>query len=645
MTPLPSIPSAPVLVFGGTTEGREAVRVLDMAGSLFLYSTREAWQDVQSRHGHRLTGALDAGAMTALCQQADVRLVVDAAHPFAATLHQTVDDVARRLCIPVVRFERQYPDLSLPCVPCATYDDALRRMRRDGVRRLLALTGVQTIPRLRSFWAEDGTECWFRILDRPASWQLAKAEGFPADHLLTDSSPSLPDVEAIVTKESGLSGGFAEKVALATRLRVPLYVVRRPPLPATWTTVTGEHGLRRAVEMLCPGFFPLRSGFTTGSCAAAAAVAALQVLLGRDHPQNVRFRLPDGELMEMPVARTSRGDTWAEAHVVKDAGDDPDVTDGTTIVVRVSFGSYGPSPKSPSPYGPSPLHLPYGEASSHLCGEKSFIQSDTSYSPPSKGGAGGRTCRGRVFLTGGEGVGRVTLPGLGLPVGAAAINPVPQQMIRDNLGALYGGPLDVQVSVPEGRRLAERTFNPRVGVVGGISIIGTRGIVQPFSSQAFVEAIRRQLEVAWATGAREAVFCSGARSEDAVRQLRPDLPAAAFVHYGNFVGEALTAAHDVGFRRATLAIMVGKAVKLAAGNLNTHSHQVLMDRDFLVRLAADAGCSADADKAIREINLARELPQRLTQDDWQRLAAAITDACHRTAAPLFPKGELIVILL
>ena len=335
----------------------------------------------------------------------------------------------------------------------------------------------------------------------------------------------------------------------------------------------------------------LRTGLSTGSCATAAAVAALRVLLGGDAPRSVWFTLPrDGE-RSMDILRTEHGRGWAEATVRKDGGDDPDATHGALIRVRVAFAA------TPG-----------------------------------------------IAFRGGEGVGRVTLPGLGLEVGEPAINPVPRRMMAQNLRRLYQGGLEVTVSVPEGRNIARRTFNEKVGVVGGISILGTTGIVHPFSHEAFVECMRREMEVALAMKLPRLVLNSGKRSELAIRARYPALPDQAFIHYGNFIGDALRLAQQLGVRRLTLGVMMGKAVKLAAGFDNTHSHQVTMDRQFVSRLAQEAECSAQSIGLIANINMARQLITDLPPSDLERLSALISRRCHATASRIYG-GELEFILL
>lgn len=586
-----------ILVFGGTTEGRLAVSVLDAAGRTFYYSTRGDSQEIACKNGVRLSGGMTAQQIESFCGRNGIRLIVDAAHPFASLLHENISVAARAAGIPVVRVERIYPPLGDDVTRCLDYDDAMRKMENDGVKRLLALTGVQTMKALKPFWS--GHDCFFRILDRAESVRTAEALGFPADRLLYyhaagEVAQAVEDIrpDAILTKESGVSGGLTEKIDAAKKYGVRIYVVCRPSMPEGFIVVTGRYGLRRTVERLLPDFFPLRSGVTTGTCATAAAVAAVKCLVGEECADEAEVELPDGEIITVPVKETGRRGGSAYAVVVKDAGDDPDVTHLHEIAVAAAFSE---------------------------------------------------THEG-IRLLGGEGVGTVTLPGLGLPVGGPAINKVPRMMIEHNAGKVYSGGLDITVSVPGGEELAKRTFNPKVGVEGGISIIGTSGIVMPFSAEAFVEAIRREIEVGLAVGAERIVINSGARSERFVRCLYPALPLQAFVHYGNFIGETIKAASVSGVRRLDMGIMIGKAVKLAEGNLDTHSHKVTMNRDFIMSLACDAGCSDAALDAIANISLAREL-WNLPHDDAAKLSAAIVGRCMNWCSPLLPGGVLTIMLL
>lgn len=585
-----------ILILGGTTEGRMAVKVADEAGRRFWYSTRGDLQQVESRNGVHVTGAMDAEAMTAFCREHEIRLIVDAAHPFASRLHETVSEVSQTLSIPTVRLERTYPEHTPDIIWCNSYADAIGRLEKAGVENLLALTGVQTIPALKDYWSKH--KCIFRVLDREESVELARNAGFNTDNLvfygkgldlelMREVNP-----QAVITKESGLSGGFIEKAHAARELGIPLYTVCRPQLPDGFITVTGEYGLRKEIERLAPGFYELRTGFTTGACATAAAKAALTALLSGEDQTQIRFSIPNGEVFTLPVQDCRISKDWAQASVVKDAGDDPDVTNGCKICVKVALS------REPG------IH---------------FLQ--------------------------GEGVGRITLPGIGLEVGEPAVNPVPRRMITQELSALYEGGLDVTVSVPGGEELAKKTFNPKLGIVDGISIIGTLGVVRPFSDEAFVEAIRREVEVAKAVGTPRLVINSGARSERFVKELYPDLPAQAFVHYGNYIGDTVRIAGELGFQEVTMGLMIGKAVKLAAGMLDTHSREGVMDKKFIRKMAREAGCSWRIRRAIGRITLARELWTLIPAKHIGSFASVVISHCHTHCDSLLPSGSLTALLI
>lgn len=589
-----------ILVFGGTTEGRLAARVLDGAAKPYIYSTCGGAQNLCSPFAIQISGRLDEDGMTSLFRERGISLVIDAAHPFAERLHANVVLAAADAGIPVIRLERRYPPQDGRIEWCDGYEDAVRKIKRAGVTRLLALTGVQTIGRLRDYWTER--DCTFRILDRDDSRSIVGREGFPSDKIIYyvpggDDGVVLDSVrpDAVILKESGESGGFAAKTEAALSRGIKVFAVRRPVLPDGFVVVEGEITLRRAVERLMPGFFSLRSGLTTGTCATAAVVAALSALVGCEDNGMVCVTLPAGETVRVEVSVLETGADYAVASVVKDAGDDPDVTDGAVIIAKVAL-----SPRS---------------------------END-------------------VRFYGGEGIGIVSLPGLGIAVGQPAINPVPRDMMcRAVREVLPEGGVDITISVPGGEELAERTFNGRVGVVGGISIIGTSGVVRPFSHEAFVEALTREIKVAVATGVERLVINSGAKSENAVRSLYPDLPPQAFVHYGNAVGETLMAAERLGIRHLSIGLMIGKAVKIAEGHLDTHSHKVAMNCGFLAGVAGQAGCSARAVDAVSRIDMARHLWTVLSDDDADMFFNELLSLCHSCCRSVFHDGSLEAVLI
>ena len=485
---------------------------------------------------------------------------------------------------------------------------------------------MQSISKLK--WLEaQGVKVFYRILPRESSIALAHQQGATDEQLcfydlnseqnhgdrphdlrcatITGVSPH-DSVEAILLKESGLSGGFTEKVEAAREKGMRIIALKHPELftynSSLFTSINGPYGLRRAVEKLLPEFFPLHSGLTTGTCATAAAVADAMRLLKGETPAEVPVVLPDGETIFVPVIY---GHDYAAC--IKEAGDDPDVTNGIEVRASVKEGEFE--------------------------------------------------------ILGGEGVGTITLPGFDYPPGSPAINKAPREMIRKNVleivkrlnhgdrphdlryatitGVSPHDSLRVTISVPNGAEIARRTFNPRLGIEGGISIIGVSGIVKPFSEEAFIDSIRKCMEVAKASGADRVVINSGGKSERFVKALYPDLPKQAFVEYGNYVGETLKIANDLPIKNVTLGVMLGKAVKLAAGHLDTHSRKATMDKDFIWQMLCEAGCDID----ISDITLARELWDRLPEDKKEDFARIVISHCAEHCCPLLPNGQLTILLI
>lgn len=594
-----------ILVFGGTTEGRNAALALDTAGVPFYYSTKGSLQEVGLYNGERVCGAMEKDRMEQFCIENGIKLIVDAAHPFAEQLHKTIYEISLKSGIQVIRYERNFGDRNKNVIWCSSYKEAVGRMVSDGVESLLALTGVNTIPKLEGYWKSGERECIFRVLDRDESREKAALAGFPKEKLVFfeygQERQLIEEInpDAIITKESGDSGYFNEKVNAALDLGIKVYAVMRPQLPESFITVYGPVGLRLEVEKIVPDFFPLRIGLTTGSTATAAVKGALRRLLFGESAESVHITLPSGEKVRMNIKEVWGDSAKAWGCVTKYSGDDPDVTDGHDITCSVSLNDAG--------------------------------------------------C---VRFLGGEGVGTVTLPGLGLEVGGPAINNGPRDMIRVAVGEEFarfygnevpsGAGVDVTIMVSGGRELAARTFNPRVGVVGGISIIGTSGVVRPFSKEAFLDSISREMDVAKAMGVSHLVINSGARSEIKLKEkMGEGFVPQAFVHYGNFIGDTVRMAYEHGFEALTMGIMIGKAVKLAAGNLDTHSKVVTVDKQFVQEVARKSGCS----RIPEDFTLARELWRMFDKEDSAKFFKGILDLCHKHCSPLFPDGKFEILLV
>lgn len=306
-----------------------------------------------------------------------------------------------------------------------------------------------------------------------------------------------------------------------------------------------------------------RTGFTTGACAAAAARAAVLGLATGHVPDEIESLLPNGSRTRFTV-HNGRCDTQrAHAMVIKFAGDDPDCTDGAHLTVD--------------------LRLLPGQA-------------------------------GTVVYVAGDGVGTVTMPGLGLEVGGPAINPVPRRNIADNLreaapALLLEHGIEVTISVPDGQVMARKTTNARLGIIGGISILGTTGIVKPYSTAAWRASVVQGVQVAATTGHNIVALTTGGRTETfaiaALREERPELPTACFVQMGDFLRYALdeAVAQDIGL--VVLAVMVGKLTKIAQGETITHANRSEVDTDLVAAIAHRIGATPEDCAAIAAAETAR----------------------------------------
>ncbi|MGH3901008.1 MAG: cobalt-precorrin-5B (C(1))-methyltransferase [Pseudonocardiaceae bacterium] len=323
----------------------------------------------------------------------------------------------------------------------------------------------------------------------------------------------------------------------------------------------------------------LRTGFSTGACSAAAAKAAAAALSGTPL-RKVNIPFPSGDRHTFTVHSQCREESTATAVVVKDAGDDPDVTHGAHLTVTVAWRSDG-----------------------------------------------------EVILHGGEGVGVVTQAGLGLPVGQPAINPVPRQMITDAVREASGGRgVDVTISVPGGERMARKTTNRRLGIEGGISILGTTGIVRPFSTASWRASVEQAVAVMAAQNISTLVLATGGRTERGAMRLLPHLPPVAFVEVGDFTGAALRRAVQHGLTEVVFVGMIGKLTKLASGVLMTHYTRSKVDTGLLAEITAAHGGGTEDIAEIRSAPTARR-----AYEIWEAgglLRACGDDVCARVADTL-----------
>lgn len=386
-----------------------------------------------------------------------------------------------------------------------------------------------------------------------------------------------------------------------------------PSLPPGQEPVSGHAALSDAQQTSefdsAPDFDKppgeLRRGWTTGACATAAAKAAYLAWRTGDFPDPVEIVLPSGARSAFALARAERNTDGAVAGIVKDAGDDPDVTHGVLVFATVRPGAAG---------------------------------------------------SGIVFHAG-LGVGTVTRRGLPLPPGEPAINPVPRQMIRDNLAeaaAGVGGPLDVEVeiAIPGGEAIARKTLNPRLGIVGGLSILGTTGVVVPYSCAAWIHTIHRGIDVARAEGLDHVAGATGSTSESAVQALH-GLPEQALIDMGDFVGGMLKYLRRHPVLRVTVAGGFAKMTKLGQGLLDLHSRAGAIDLDWLADRLADAGAAPETVAASRSANTALEVLQTaerlglpladiVAQHAWRTAAAALRGAGIALEIAVFDRNGRLV---
>jgi len=350
----------------------------------------------------------------------------------------------------------------------------------------------------------------------------------------------------------------------------------------------------------------LRLGYTTGSCAAAAAKAAAWMLLTGRRRERIDLVTPSGVRLDLQVHDIEMHPDYVSCSIEKDSGDDPDVTKGTHIFARVSHME---------PWNQLQITYPI-EKINHKQGQNDINHSDQSsaVSFVEEAGHAMATAEERIVIDGGEGIGRVTRRGLDQPPGAAAINSVPRKMIRENVLEVcslmdYDGRLSVMIFAPEGAMLAKKTFNPRLGIEGGISILGTTGIVEPMSEQSLIDTIRTELRQRREEGQTYVLLTPGNYGEEYIREHIPVDPESA-VMTSNFIGESLRICRELGFEGALLVGHIGKLIKIAGGLMNTHSKYGDCRMEIMTAYAAAEGLSAPK---------AAEMLQCATCDDGIRI--------------------------
>jgi cobalt-precorrin-5B (C1)-methyltransferase len=320
---------------------------------------------------------------------------------------------------------------------------------------------------------------------------------------------------------------------------------------------------------------PLRSGYTTGACAAAAAKAAARLLKGSTRADHVELLLPSGDQVVFPLHTSRKDATTATCSIIKDAGDDPDVTNGAELIATV---------------GPI---------------------ADTT-----------------ISIIGGAGIGRVTKPGLAVPPGEWAINPVPRRMIEQALREVFpSGGYQVTISIPDGEERAKKTLNARLGIAGGLSILGTTGIVRPISAQAWTDTIDTALDVARACHCPTVVLCTGRSSEQAAMRHYPEFPEESFIMMGDHVAHALQSCEQHGFLQPVLACQFAKLVKIACGHPNTHAAASQMDLRLLAAWLEEAQAPPALCSLVHSAHTARELVLTSAYD-----RSLVSTVCHKLLA-------------
>jgi cobalt-precorrin-5B (C1)-methyltransferase len=323
----------------------------------------------------------------------------------------------------------------------------------------------------------------------------------------------------------------------------------------------------------------LREGYTTGACATAATKAALMALITGETQTEATIYLPIKRFATFQMESCEITEQSATASIIKDAGDDPDATHGALIVSTVSWSNHP-----------------------------------------------------GILLDGGVGVGRVTKKGLPVPVGEAAINPVPRKMIHETAADVLKEfkikkGIKIVISVPEGEEIAKKTLNGRLGIIGGISILGTRGIVVPFSTAAYKASIMEAISVARAGGCEHIVITTGGRSEKCAMKQFPELPEEAFVEMGDFVGFTLKQCKKQGVKRVSLVGMMGKFSKVAMGTMMVHSKSAPVNFDFLAGIAVRAGADSALLEEIRTANTASQVGEIMVAHGFPKFFELLSDAC------------------
>ncbi len=344
---------------------------------------------------------------------------------------------------------------------------------------------------------------------------------------------------------------------------------------------------------------PLRRGYTTGACATACTKAALLALVTQKNILKTTITLPIGETVVFQLISCVMSKQSAICTTIKDAGDDPDVTHKAEISAKVWLNDSG-----------------------------------------------------EIQFKKGEGVGVVTLPGLEINVGEPAINPVPRRMMQTVCKKILSDHqleqkgVVIEISVKNGEQLAKRTLNSRLGILGGISILGTTGIVTPFSAASYIASIQQGIDVAIANGHSELLINSGGRSEKALRKVFPNFSESACIHYGNWIQETFEKIRDsTKIKEVNIGIMLGKASKLAQGYTNTHSNKTTWNKEFIYQLAIESGYKKEIADKVLALNMAGRLQEIFTFDAEEAFFQKLLQKCYEHCIKIAPKTTLNIYLI
>ena len=620
-----------ILIFAGTTEGRILTERLKSYNDLQLTvcSATEYGKELLPDADNNLillSERMDDKAMYELMMHEKYDFVVDATHPYAEIVSENIKKASSKAEITYIRVKRPslinnkiMSDNSDKIICVRTVDDAVDYLNKtEG--NILSTIGSKELNKLLGI--EKCTErVYARILPSQEMIKISSELGFSGQHLICMQGPFSEEmnramynqfgIKYMLTKESGNNGGFEDKIKAAIDSNVVPVVIIRPEyesdidgkdIEETILAITGQTNLKRNAyepenkitydtedkyipnqrfnQEIKTRFNGLKTGFTTGTCAAIAAKAATEMLLSGETVLSESLVTPGGERVEVNIEDIKITHDIVKCAVKKDAGDDPDVTNGVLVYAEVS-----------------------------------------------------KIDKNEIIIDGGMGIGRVTKPGLACKVGEAAINPVPRQMIKEAVeqvldGNFYEGGLKIIISVPDGIELAKKTFNPRLGIEGGISILGTSGIVVPMSEAALIDTIKVEMNVVRAQGNESLVIVPGNYGSDFVKEsLGIDMNKA--VVCSNYVGEAIDYACNIGFKQILLVGHIGKFIKVAAGAFNTHSHNVDTRMEVFAAHSALFGVDKQIISKVMQCvstdEAIRILKESVDSDDFDEIMHSISD--------------------